>query len=110
MMILWRSIFSLRLLDRVADHAYCHNYPVLTRPGNCSTCSVFQIMSCFKDSSMKWMNLNCVAPAFPLGPKHSQLTRADRIQSQDFLSCSLVHEPLCYGGQLILWLLIALTL
>ena len=26
-MMLWRSIFGLRLLDRAADHAYCHNYP-----------------------------------------------------------------------------------
>ena len=60
---------------------------------------------------MKWMNLNCVAPAFPLGPKHSQLARAgwqelamaekshmtDRILSQDFLSCSLVHNH-CVTG------------
>ena len=36
--------FGLRLLDRAADHAYCHNYPVLTRPGNCGTCSVGQVI------------------------------------------------------------------
>ena len=29
--------FGLRLLDRAADHAYCHKYPVLTRPRNCGT-------------------------------------------------------------------------
>ena len=23
--------FSLRLLDRAADHAYCHNYPVVNQ-------------------------------------------------------------------------------
>ena len=23
--------FDLRLLDRVADHAYCHNYPAVNR-------------------------------------------------------------------------------
>ena len=36
--------FGLRLLDRATDHAYCHNYPVLTRPGNCGTCSVGQVI------------------------------------------------------------------
>ena len=35
--------FSLRLLDRVTDHACCHIIiPASTRPGNCSTCSVGQ--------------------------------------------------------------------
>ena len=32
--------FSLRLLDRAADHAYCHNYPGV----NCGTCSVGQVI------------------------------------------------------------------
>ena len=36
--------FGLRLLDRAAVHAYCHNVPVLIRPGNGSTCSVGQVV------------------------------------------------------------------
>ena len=36
--------FGLRLLDRAADHAYYHNYHGLTRPGNCGTCSVGQVI------------------------------------------------------------------
>ena len=40
-MILRRSIFGSRLLDRVADHAYCHNYP---RPRNSGTCDVGQVI------------------------------------------------------------------
>ena len=40
--------FGLALLDRAADHAYCHNYPSKINP-------------------MKWMKLGCVVPAFALG-------------------------------------------
>ena len=36
--------FGLRLLDRAADHAYCQIIPVLTRSGNCGTCSVGQVI------------------------------------------------------------------
>ena len=37
--------FGLRLLDRAADHAVTVTIiPVLTRPGNCGTCSVGQVI------------------------------------------------------------------
>ena len=35
---------GLRLLDRATDHAYCHIYAGVTRPGNCGTCSVGQVI------------------------------------------------------------------
>ena len=35
--------FGLRLFEKVADHTYCHNYPGVTRLGNCGTCSVCQV-------------------------------------------------------------------
>ena len=48
--------------------------PVLTRCGNCGTCSVGQVFgtsswnNTLKDASVKWMKFSCVVPAFPLGP------------------------------------------
>ena len=48
--------FSLRLLDRAADHAYCHNYP-----------GVYQARE-LRHLQCWWMKLGCVVPAFPLGP------------------------------------------
>ena len=63
--------YGLRLLDRAADHVYCHNYiQVLTRPRYCGTCSVGQAhwRNSLKDASVKWTKLGCVVPTFPLGP------------------------------------------
>ena len=43
--------------------------PVLTRHGNCGTCSVGQVVgTTLKDASVKWMKFSCVVPAYPLGP------------------------------------------
>ena len=38
-----RVYFGLRLLDRAADQAYCHNFPGVNRPGNCGTRAAGQI-------------------------------------------------------------------
>ena len=43
-MVLWRFHFGLRLLDRAADHVTVIIIPVLTRPGNCGTYSVGQVI------------------------------------------------------------------
>ena len=46
--------------------------PGLTRPGNCSTCSVGHVIRAalsqtLADAPMKWLKLGCVVPLVPLG-------------------------------------------
>ena len=74
-MMLWRSIFGLRLLDRAANHASCHNYPGVNQARELwhLQCWSSNQSNTLKDASMEWMKLGCLVPAFPLGPKHSQL-------------------------------------
>ena len=55
--------FGLRLLEKVADHTYCHNYP---RVNQARELRHLQCLS--SNTSVKWMKLGCVVPAFPLGP------------------------------------------
>ena len=61
--------FGLRLLDRVADHAYCHNYPVVNRVRQLRQLQCWSIIrATLKEASVKWMKLGCVVPVFPLDP------------------------------------------
>ena len=61
--------FLLKLLDRAADHASCHNYPGVNQARECGTCSVGQVIrATLKDTFEKWTKLGCEVPAFPLGP------------------------------------------
>ena len=52
--------FGLRLLDRAADHAYCHNYPGVnqTRELRHLQCWSSNYSNTLKDSSAKWMKLS----------------------------------------------------
>ena len=55
--------FGLRLLEMVADHAYCHNYPGVKQARE------LRHLQCWSsNTSVKSMKLGCVVPAFPLGP------------------------------------------
>ena len=36
--------FGLRLLDKAADHAYCHNYPCVSQARKHDTCSDGQVI------------------------------------------------------------------
>ena len=66
---------GLRLLDRAADHeASCHNYPGVSQAREqwhlqCWSSSESNTLT---DTSVKWMNLGCVAPAFPFLVEASQ--------------------------------------
>ncbi len=62
--------FGLRLLDRAADHAHCHNYPGVNQARELRhlQCWSSNQSNTLKDASVKWMKLGCVVPAFPLGP------------------------------------------
>ena len=62
--------FGLRLLDRAADHAYCHNYPGVNQARELRhlQCWSSNQSNTLKGASVKWMKLGCVVPAFPLGP------------------------------------------
>ena len=62
--------FSLRLCEKVAaDHACCHNWPGVNGARNCGSCSVGQaVRAALSGTSVKWMKLSWVVPAFPLAP------------------------------------------
>ena len=61
--------FSLRLLDRVADHAYCQNYPDVNpawEPWHLQ-CWSSHYSDTLKEASMKGRKLSCVVSAYPWG-------------------------------------------
>ena len=62
--------FGLRLLDRAADLAYCHNYPVVNQARELRHLQWWSSSSSntLKDASVKWMKLVCVVPAFRFDP------------------------------------------
>ena len=62
--------FGLRLLDRAADHTYCHNCSGVNQARELRhlQCWSSNYSNTLKDVSVKWMKLGCVVPIFPLGP------------------------------------------
>ena len=99
------------------DHFYCHNCPVLTRPGTCSDGLVIRARPAKKDAPMKWTQLFWSQPALdrptmwelpvlwssPPELKNSP-TQLMEFQPTTYhtLQCCCVH-PVCHR-RLSLWL------
>ena len=69
LMMLQRSISVRDCLTGPRTMLTVINILLLTRPGNCDTCSVGQVIrATFSDASMMWMKLGCVDQTYQLGP------------------------------------------
>ena len=88
-----RVHFCLRLLDRAADQAYCHNYPGANRPGNCGIRAAVQVMRATPakthpsngGSSAVWSQTSCYAHCSPnSGYKPVMAERSHLLSSVQF--------------------------